>query len=58
MALVQNGLDEGAWSSRIGSGDEGIRRAGKNRWPFGKFRVRLLTSQFTPLSRSRSQPSS
>ena len=49
MALVQNDLDKGAWSSRIRCGNEGIRRAGKNRWPFGKFWVRQLTFQFMPL---------
>jgi predicted PhzF superfamily epimerase YddE/YHI9 len=39
MVLVQNGIDEGAWSSRIGSGDEGIPKADKSRLLSGKSRI-------------------
>ena len=43
MEQVQNGLDKGAWSSRVGSGEEGIPRAGRNCLLSGK--SRLITTE-------------
>ncbi len=41
MILIQNGLDDWAWSSRIGARDGGISRLGKNRQLSGESRTYL-----------------